>query len=376
MSTREDYYKVLGVSRDASEEDIKQAYRKMALACHPDRCPGDKQAERRFKEAAEAYEVLRDREKRQLYDAYGHEGLNARGFHGFENVDDVFMSFGDLFAEFFGGGVFGDFARGTERQHRGQSLRIGLEIDLRDAARGVTRQVELTRHERCSACKGSGSRDGSGPSACSYCRGRGRVVQSQGWIRLSTVCPRCHGAGKVVSNPCPACEGAGLEAVNRELSIKVPAGVESGMQMRLKGEGDHGEGGAPAGDLYVQVYVREHQLFRREGRELIFDMPISFVQAAIGDEVEVPTVWGKAVLKIPSGTQSGSALRLRGEGMPDMRDGGRGDQVVVVHVETPKKLTARQKELLKDFASEEDPLSTPERKSFLERVRQYFGSEK
>jgi molecular chaperone DnaJ len=374
MSTKEDYYKILGVPRDASEDDIKKAYRKMAMAHHPDRCPGDKDAERKFKDASEAYEVLRDTEKRQLYDAYGHEGLDARGYHGFSNVDEVFASFGDLFSDLLGGGVFGDFAPGRERRHRGQSLRIALEIDLRDAARGITKTVELTRHETCSACKGAGSKDGSGPSACAYCAGRGRVVQSQGWIRVSTVCPRCHGAGKVVTNPCPKCGGAGLETVNREISINLPPGVESGMQIRLKGEGDQGHGGAPAGDLYVQVYVKEHQFFRREGRELVFDMPISFTQAALGDEVEVPTIWGKAGLKIPAGAQSGSAIKLKGEGMPDVHDGRRGDQVVVVHVETPKKLSSRQKDLLKEFASEEDPRSTPERKTFLDKVKKYFGN--
>ena len=374
MSTNEDYYKILGVEHSASEEEIKKAYRQMAMTYHPDRSPGNKESEKKFKEASEAYEVLRDPEKRRLYDAYGHEGLNATGFRGFTDVDEILMSFGDLFSDFFGGSVFGDVSRGSQR-HRGQSLRVALQIDLRDAARGITKKVELTRHETCPSCKGTGAKGGASPSQCSYCRGRGRVVQSQGWIRVSVTCPKCRGAGSVITDPCKECGGAGLSSVSREVTVKVPAGIESGVQMRLRGEGDHGDGGAPPGDLYVQVYVAEHPLFRREGRDLIFDMPISFMQAALGDELEVPTIWGKATVKIPAGTQSGTPVKLKGEGLPGMESGHRGDQLVVVYVETPKKLTARQKELLREFAAEEDPKASPERKSFLDRVKKYFASE-
>ena len=374
MSTNEDYYKILGVEHSASEEEIKKAYRQMAMTYHPDRSPGNKESEKKFKEASEAYEVLRDPEKRRLYDAYGHEGLNATGFRGFTDVDEILMSFGDLFSDFFGGSVFGDVGRGSQR-HRGQSLRVALQIDLRDAARGITKKVELTRHETCPSCKGTGAKGGASPSQCSYCRGRGRVVQSQGWIRVSVTCPKCRGAGSVITDPCKECGGAGLSSVSREVTVKVPAGIESGVQMRLRGEGDHGDGGAPPGDLYVQVYVAEHPLFRREGRDLIFDMPISFMQAALGDELEVPTIWGKATVKIPAGTQSGTPVKLKGEGLPGMESGHRGDQLVVVYVETPKKLTARQKELLREFAAEEDPKASPERKSFLDRVKKYFASE-
>jgi molecular chaperone DnaJ len=376
MTTKEDYYKILGVSRTASADEIKKAYREIAMTYHPDRRPGDPEAEKKFKEAAEAYEVLRDGDKRRLYDAYGHEGLNATGFHGFTDVDEVFMSFGDLFSDFLGGSVFGDLGRETQKRQRGQSLRIALEIDLRDAARGVAKAIELTRHEVCRACKGTGGKDGVAPAACTYCKGRGRVVQGQGWIRVSTVCPRCHGAGKVISDPCKECGGAGLTAVSRELSIKIPAGIESGAQMRLKGEGDHGQDGAPPGDLYVQVYVKDHPLFRREGRDLVFEMPITFAQAALGDEVEVPTILGKAVAKIPAGTQSGTPLHLKGEGMPDVEGGRRGDQLVIVYVETPKKLSTRQKEILREFAAEDDPKVLPERKSFLDKVKKHFADGK
>jgi len=376
MSTKEDYYKILGVARSASEEEIKSAYRKLALTYHPDRSPGNSEAEKKFKEASEAYEVLRDPEKRRLYDAYGHEGLERSGFQGFANVDDIFMSFGDVLSEFFGGGIFGQEFAGTRRARHGQNLRVSVEIDLRDAARGLKKTIEIARHETCPACKGTGSKDGAGPTACPYCGGRGRVIQSQGWIRVSTTCPRCRGAGQAIANPCRSCEGTGLAAADRKIEIDVPAGIESGQQIRLRGEGDHGENGVAAGDLYVQVYVREHPLFKRDGLDLVFEMPISFVQAALGDEVEVPTIWGKAALAIPAGTQSGSALKLKGEGMPSIQGGRRGDQVVVVHVETPKKLTARQRELLRQFAETEDLRTTPERKSFLDQVKRYFAEDK
>jgi len=375
MATKEDYYKILGVPREAGEDEIKKAYRKMAMAYHPDRAGGDAEAVQKFKDASEAYEVLRDPEKRRLYDSYGHEGLDRSGFRGFTNVDDVFTSFGDIFADFFGGGVFGDMGRTAQRARRGASLRVALEITLREAARGVTKTIELTRHESCHTCKGTGSTDGSAPAACSYCRGRGRVIQSQGWVRVSTTCPRCRGEGKVVASPCKKCDGTGLAQGRQEIEIKIPAGIESGQQIRQKGQGDHGGHGMPPGDLYVQVYVKEHALFRREGRELVFEMPISFTQAALGDEIEVPTIWGKAGLKIPAGIQSGSPIRLGGEGMPDVEGGRRGDQVVVVYVETPRKLTARQKEILKEFAASDDLKATPERKNFFDKVKDYFQHE-
>ncbi|MHC4712620.1 MAG: molecular chaperone DnaJ [Planctomycetota bacterium] len=374
MAAKEDYYNILGVPRDASEDQVKSAYRRLAMQYHPDKNPGDREAETKFKEASEAYEVLRDPERRQIYDTYGHEGLDRTGFHGFADVEDVFSTFGDLFSDFFGGGIFGDRFTRSRGPARGRSLRIAIELDLRDAARGVTKTVEMTRHERCPDCRGSGATSGSDPVDCTYCGGRGRVVQTQGWIRVATTCPTCRGEGKVISDPCTRCRGTGLEEVKREISVNIPPGVESGQQMRLAGEGDHGPRGAVPGDLYVQIYVGEHPLFRRRGTDLLFEMPISFSQAALGDEVEVPTIWGKATLRITEGTQSGAAFRLRGEGLPDLRNGRRGDQIVVVNVETPRKLTALQRELLEQFAKTEKQSITPQRKKFFEAVKDYLKS--
>lgn len=376
MSTKEDYYKLLGVERGASEEDIKKAYRQAALKFHPDR-NSDAGAEKRFKEASEAYEVLRDPEKRRVYDAYGHEGLDRTGFHGFNNVnvEDIFANFGDIF-NLFGGGIFGD-ASGRERgPRRGRSLKVTVEIDLREAARAVTKTIELRRSEPCPACKGAGGRAGAGPAACAYCGGQGRVIQAQGPFRIATTCPRCHGAGKVIKDPCHECAGTGLKSARRQVSVHIPAGVETGQQVRLRGEGDYGEHGTQPGDLYVEINVLDHPLFERHGADLVFRMPITFSQAALGDEVEAPTIWGKAKIRIPGGTQSGMPIYLKGEGLPDVETGRRGDQVVIVQVETPRKLTRRQKELLEEFAATLDLKETPERKSFLESVKRYFSATK
>ncbi len=371
MSTKEDYYKILGVSREASSDEIKRAYRKSALECHPDRCPDDPQAEQKFKNASEAYQVLSDPEKRRLYDTYGHEGLDRSGFHGFNNMDDIFSSFGDLFSDFFGGG-FAGFSR-AQGPRAGRSHKVVVEMTLREAARGVTKKIELTRQEPCAACHGTGGREGAEPQTCAYCRGQGRVIQSTGWFRVATVCPRCSGEGRVVTDPCGVCRGSGLIPVQREVEVNIPAGVETGQQMRMRGEGSHGEHGMPAGDLYVAIEVMEHALFHREGQHLVFEMPVSFVQAALGDEVEVPTIRGKATLRIPPGTQSDTALRLKGEGMPEVHSERRGDQVVIVHVETPRKLSAKQRDILKEFAKTEDLKVHPQRRTFLEKVKDYFA---
>jgi len=375
MSTKEDYYKILGLPREATTDEVKKAYRKAALEWHPDRRPGDKDAEQKFKDASEAYEVLSDPEKRRLYDAYGHEGLDRSGFRGFTNVDDVFSSFGDIFNEFFGGGFFGEqFSRASQVQ-RGRNHKVVVEITLREAARGITKNIDYARAETCPACHGTGGRNGAGPVMCSYCGGQGRVVQNQGWIRLATTCPRCHGEGRVISDPCPSCRGTGLQSVKRTLSVKVPPGVETGQRIRLKGEGSFGENGAPAGDLYVEINVKEDALFERREQHLVFHMPVSVSQAALGDEVEVPTIWGKAKVRIAPGTQSESPIVLKSEGMPDIRTGARGDQVIVIHVEIPRKLSQRQRELLQEFAKTEDLKLTPQKKRFLEKVKEYLSED-
>ena len=373
MARKRDYYEVLGVGRDAGDDDIKRAYRKMALQFHPDRNSGDPEAERKFKEAAEAYEVLSDPGQRQRYDRYGHEGLAGTGFHEFTDVRDIFEAFGDI----FGGGVFGDlFGQGRPRGPRpGADLRCELTLDLVEAARGVKRTLEIRRRERCAECGGSGARKGSTPVTCNYCGGRGQVIQAQGFIRIQTTCPACRGRGQTIKDPCSKCRGAGLAAVDRSLQVDVPAGVDTGMRIRLRGEGEPGENGAPRGDLYCYVQVREHPLFHREGNEVICQVPISFSQAALGGKLEVPTLEGKETVAIPKGTQHGDVVRLKGRGMPDPHRRGRGDELVELVIETPKHLTGRQEELLRELAELEQQHVSPRRKSFLEKLKDYFVPE-
>lgn len=372
MSTKEDYYEVLGLSRNASEDDIKSAYRKTAMEYHPDRNPGDAEAEKRFKDASEAYEVLKDPEKKRVYDTYGHEGLDRTGYHGFTDVGDVFASFGDIFADLFGGGMFGDRFGARTAPQRGRSLRVALQLDLTEVARGVTKKIELRRNEPCKSCKGTGAPHGVKPSPCVQCGGRGRVVRSQGWLQMATTCPRCRGKGTVITSPCTACGGSGLQIAKRDISVTIPEGIESGQQMRLSDEGDYGENGLPPGDLYVEIHVKKHRLFHRDGTAIIFQMPISFAQAALGDEVEIPTIWGKTTLKIPEGTQSGARFTLRSQGLPPLHGGRKGSQVVITHVETPKKLTDQQRKLMEQFAETESLDIQPQKRKFFESVKDYL----
>ena len=372
MATKRDYYEVLGVAKNAGEDDIKRAYRRLALKFHPDRNPNDAEAEKNFKEAAEAYEVLSDPEKRTRYDRFGHQGLSGTGFHEFTNAEDIFEAFGDI----FGGGMFSDLF-GGRRSRRGprpgRDLRIQLELELVEAAKGVTKTFDIRREEICATCKGSGAKVGTQPATCSYCGGRGEVLQSQGFFRIASTCPGCHGRGKQVKDPCPDCSGAGRVKAKRSLEVPIPPGVDTGMKVRLRGEGEPGDNGAPRGDLYCYISVREHPLFHREGLNLICQVPITFTQAALGAEIEVPSLSARQPLSIPRGTQSGEVFHLRGQGMPDPHSRSRGDLVVQVIIETPKKLTGRQEELLREFADLEQVHVSPQRKSFFESVREYFS---
>lgn len=344
---KRDYYEILGVSRQADEEEIKKAYRKMALKYHPDRNPGDKEAEERFKEAAEAYEVLHDPEKRELYDRYGHEGLQSSGFRGFGGFEDIFSSFGDIFEDFFG---FGRRSRGSaSRPREGADLRYDLSISFMDAARGKEMELKIPRMETCSACRGSGIEPGTQPEYCPTCGGRGQVVQTQGFFRISTTCPRCHGEGRIITHPCAACRGRGRTERTKTLSIKIPAGIADGSRLRFRGQGEDGTNGGPPGDLYVVVHVEEHEFFRREGDHLFCTIPISMVQAALGAEIEVPTLEQPKKLTIPKGTQNGQVLRLKGEGFPHIRGSGKGDLIIEIQVKIPTHLTKRQEELLREF---------------------------
>jgi molecular chaperone DnaJ len=371
-----DYYRVLEVDRDASPEAIKNAFRKAALKYHPDRNPGNAEAEHKFKQVAEAYEVLSDPEKRRIYDRYGVEGLRGAaapsGFAGasaediFEHFRDVFE--GTVFADLFGGMAAG----GRRRAARGANLRCEIEIDFEQVLTGAEKTIEITRREACSECRGSGVRKGSAPVTCSHCRGRGEIQQAQAFFYIRTTCPRCQGAGKVISDPCHGCRGSGRVPARRTLTVRVPPGVEDGMQLRISGEGEPGRDGASRGDLYCLVRVRPHGFFRRHGDDVLLDLPITFTQAALGAEIDVPTVDGSVRMKIPHGSQTGQELRLKGKGFPNLDDGVRGSQIVRIFVEVPKKLTPKQEELLRQFQKTEEHGAEKGRKGLFDKLKDHF----
>ncbi|MFZ1986730.1 MAG: molecular chaperone DnaJ [Desulfatitalea sp.] len=351
MRSKRDYYEVLGVAKSASESDLKAAYRKLALKYHPDRNPGDKAAEDSFKEAAEAYEVLRDAQKRQLYDRYGHQGLENSGFSGFGGFEDIFSSFGDIFEDFFG---FNSRRGGRGRAQRGADLRYDLSINFMEAVFGVETTIDLEKHETCTACEGRGAEPGTHPETCPQCRGAGQVGRSQGFFTIRTTCPQCRGAGQIIAKPCKTCNGHGQHMARKSVTVKIPAGVDSDSRLRLSGEGEAGAMGGPAGDLYVFIHVKPHDFFRREENDVICQIPISFVQATLGDKIVVPTLKGEKTLEIPKGTQFGDVFRFRSEGVPSLRTGRPGDQVIQVTVKTPTNLNKKQEALLKEFAALED----------------------
>lgn len=372
MAERRDYYEILGVARTATQKEIADSYRKLAMKYHPDRNPGDQDAVAKFKEAAEAFEVLNDAEKRGRYDRYGHAGVDGGAPH-FHDVNDIFSAFGDI----FGGSIFGDFfggggGRGGRRVRKGADIGTTVVLDLFEAARGVTKTVEIERHERCGDCNGSGARPGTKPEPCHYCGGRGQVVQSSGVFRVQTTCPVCHGDGTVVKDPCPRCRGQGVVGKRVKRDVVIPAGVDHQMRVRLAGEGEPSPNGGPPGDCYVLIEVKEHPLFQREGQHLICRIPITYAQAALGAMIEVPTLEGPDKLEIPAGTQPGDVFKMRGRGMPDPRHRGKGDLLVQVNVDVPKKLSPREEDLLRELAKEERRNVTPHRKSFLDKLKDYF----
>jgi molecular chaperone DnaJ len=346
MTTRRDYYEILGVRKDATDDEIKSSYRKLALKYHPDKNPGDKKAEEKFKEAAEAYEVLHDHQKRNIYDQFGHQGLEGSGFSGFGGFEDIFSSFGDIFEDFFG---FGGGRRSRSRVQRGADLRYDLKLSFMEAAFGTETEIEIGKMEVCPICEGSGTEPGTHPETCAYCHGSGHISQNQGFFTVRTTCPHCRGRGQMIPHPCPNCRGATQVQVDKTVAVKIPAGVDNGSRLRLTGEGESGAYGGPPGDLYVFVHVEPHEFFRRENTEVICQIPISFVQAALGDKVEVPTLNGKRSLEIPKGTQPGDLFRFHGEGVPSLRGGRRGDQIIQVNVKTPTHLTKKQEALLREF---------------------------
>ncbi|MHB8769426.1 MAG: molecular chaperone DnaJ [Syntrophales bacterium] len=347
MTTKRDYYEVLGVDATASEEEIKKSYRKLAMQYHPDRNPGNREAEENFKEAAEAYEVLSDAEKREIYSRYGHEGLNGVGYRGFSGFEDIFSSFGDIFGDVFG------FKKGHSRTRTGAragaDLRYDLEISFLDAALGASTEIRIRKRVLCSSCRGTGCAPGTSPQVCTLCQGRGQVTQSSGFFSISSTCPQCQGQGGMITTPCTECSGRGKVAEEKTVQLKIPAGVETGSRLRLRGEGEEGEYGGPSGDLYVFIEVEKHDLFERTGDDVICRIPISFVQATLGGTVEVPTLEGSEKLKIPRGTQPGRVFRLKGKGIPHLRGYGRGDHLIETVVSIPTGLTKKQEELLKEF---------------------------
>ncbi|EPR42447.1 Chaperone protein dnaJ [Desulfovibrio sp. X2] len=369
MASKRDYYEVLGVTRESSEEEIKRAYRKLAFEFHPDRNPDNAEAEAKFKEAAEAYEVLRDQQKRAQYDRFGHQGGDFGA--GFSSSEDIFSTFSDIFGEFFGFSARG----GGPRPTAGADLRYNLKLSFHDAAKGSEVTLKIPRKAKCPDCGGSGAKPGTSPETCPQCRGTGQVQQSQGFFRIAMPCPRCKGEGTIIHDPCTRCMGQGTVQEVRELQVRIPAGVDTGSRLRLRGEGEPGMYGGPSGDLYVVMYVDEDKTFSRQGQDLVVKVEISVIQAILGDRIEVPTLDGSVPMGIPKGTQSGEVFQLRGLGLPHVSGGASGDLLVEVAVRIPKKINKKQEELLREFerAEEEKPMAKV--KKFLDKAAKKVSGE-
>lgn len=378
MSAKRDYYEILGVQKTTGKDEIKKAYRKLAMQFHPDKNPGNAEAEAKFKEASEAAEVLLDDEKKARYDQFGHAGVNGGqggfgGAGGFQNGD--FGDFGDIFGDIFGDMLGGGRGRGRGGRRStgrpGDDLQMGIDIDFHEAAFGIEKTISLTKNIKCDTCNGSGAKAGSSPTTCDYCNGHGEVRRQQGFFTVSSTCPKCSGSGQMIKDPCGSCHGAGKKKKKVDLQVKIPAGIDQGQRLKLSQEGDAGTNGGPNGDLYVVINIRPHEIFERDEFDVHCTVPISFSKAALGAEMEVPTLSGKVALKIPAGTQSGVKMRLKGKGIQRLGGYGVGDQIVTVHVETPTKLTSEQKELFQRLA-EVDENSNPMSRGFFDKVKDLF----
>jgi molecular chaperone DnaJ len=372
---KRDYYEVLGVNRDASEEDIKKSYRKLAMKFHPDRNPDNPKAEEQFKEAKEAYEMLSDGQKRSAYDQFGHAGVDSSAGAGGAGMGGFADAFSDIFGDIFGAG--GGQRGGRSNVYRGADLRYNLEVSLEDAARGTETKIRIPTMAECDSCNGSGARKGTEPKTCPTCNGHGQVRMQQGFFSIQQTCPKCHGTGRYIADPCNSCHGAGRVKQHKTLSVKIPSGIDEGDRIRLSGEGEPGVNGGPPGDLYVQVNLKEHGVFQRDHDDLHCEMPISFTVAALGGEIEIPTLDGVARIKIPPETQSGKVFRLRGKGIKGVRSIAHGDLLCHVVLETPVSLTDRQKELLREFETISQTNTgrhNPRAKSWMDRVKEFFAT--
>jgi molecular chaperone DnaJ len=375
MADKRDYYEILGVERSATKEQISESYRKLALKYHPDRNPGDDTAVIKFKEAAEAFEVLNHPEKRGKYDRFGFQGLQGNDAPHFRDVGDIFEAFGDVFGEGIFGDLFGGGRGRGRRPRKGGDVHCRVTLDLIEAANGAAKVVEFNRHSACETCNGTGAKPGTRPEKCPYCGGSGKVVQSSGFFSLQTPCPSCRGGGRVIRDPCPACRGNAFVPKHVTRKVDIPAGVDNGTQLRLGGEGEPSPSGGPPGDCYCEIHVKEHPLFHREGRDLICHVPISYSQASLGAPIKVPTLNGQHEIEVPPGTQPGAVFTLRGRGMPDLRHHGRGDLHVQIAVEVPKRLSDRHEQLLRELAEIENTDVSPKRKSFFESIKHLFHAD-
>jgi molecular chaperone DnaJ len=372
---KRDYYEVLGLEKGVSEEEIKKAYRKMAVKHHPDKNPGDKAAEEKFKELGEAYEVLSDQQKRAVYDQYGHAAFDRRsgGFGRAGGFHDPFEVFREVFG---GGGIFEDLFGGSHHDasqpHRGDDLRYDMEITFEEAAQGCEKEITITKPERCDTCDGSGAEAGSRARTCPSCGGRGQVITSRGIFSIAQTCPQCQGAGRILDKPCKACRGNGRREKTSRIKLRIPAGVDTGARLRSSGNGEAGWRGGPAGDLYVFIHVRPHEIFQRDGDDLVCDVPVSFVQATLGTEIDVPTLTGKASLKLPAGTQPGTVFRLKGKGVKNIQGYGHGDLHVRINIEVPTQLSAAQRTKLEEFAQLCNGNESPISQSFFDKAKKLF----
>jgi molecular chaperone DnaJ len=375
---KRDFYETLGVAKNASEDEIKKSYRKLAMKYHPDRNPDSKESEEKFKEVKEAYEMLTNPEKREAYDRYGHAGVDPNmgggGFGAGAGAGGFGDAFGDIFGDIFGGGGRGGRGGGPQ-VYRGADLRYNLEITLEQAAHGFDTTIRVPSWDKCDTCQGSGAKPGTSPVTCSTCAGHGQVRMQQGFFSIQQTCPKCHGTGKVIPEPCAACAGQGRIKRNKTLEVKIPVGIDNGMRIRSSGNGEPGTNGGPSGDLYVEIHIKPHTVFQREGDDLHCEMPISFAKAALGGEIEVPTLSGKVSFTIPEGTQSGKTFRLKGKGIKGVRSGFAGDLFCHVAVETPVKLTDKQKDMLRDFeklTTEGGSKHSPQSKTWRDKVKDFF----